>query len=99
MTLSLDKKIGQGLTAEIFDVSNQQVLKLFYKDISLSWAKQEFRINQTLVQEGFPVARVYNLIEKDGRHGIVYEKVEGESFFEKTHPEALDCAQDWMDDG
>ncbi|MDN3956050.1 phosphotransferase family protein [Sporolactobacillus laevolacticus] len=83
MTPSLGKKIGQGLTAEIFDVGNQQVLKLFYKDIPLSWAKQEFRINQTLVQEGFPVARVYNLIEKDGRHGIVYEKVEGESFLKR----------------
>lgn len=79
----LDKKIGQGMTAEIFDIGNNRVVKLFYKTIPQYLIEHEYNINKMLFQEGFPVANVYDFIEYEGRKGIIYEKIEGEPLLQR----------------
>ncbi len=83
-TMLLDNKIGQGKTAEIFDIGDNRVVKLFYKTIPLQWAEHEWQINRTLCQEGFPVAKVYDLMEHEGRKGIIYERIVGEPLLQRV---------------
>lgn len=69
--------IGKGNTAEVFDMGDGKILKLFIAGYPKEPVEREF--NNAKVMEGFglPVPACYEMTEKDGRFGIVYEKVPG----------------------
>jgi len=75
----IGKKIGTGRTAEVYEWSDNQVIKLFYPSVSLEEAQREYEV-QRLLQEKVPFcAEVYGLLKVEDRTGILYEKVHGES--------------------
>jgi uncharacterized protein (TIGR02172 family) len=71
--------IGQGRTAEIYAWSDNQVLKLYRPGWQASWAQHEARISQAVAATGMPVPAVGEVIELDGRYGIVFELIDGPS--------------------
>lgn len=71
--------ISLGRTAEIIVGAGNQVLKLFRDGWSLSSVKKEEKIARTISEAGLPVPAVYGIVEVDGRHGIIYERVDGPS--------------------
>ena len=80
-------KLADGRTAEVFAWGEDQVLKLYRE----GWPRRvvEFEHKQALAsqQTGYRVPKVGEIVEIDGRVGIVYQRVEGEtmlSVFEKN---------------
>jgi len=84
--------VGLGRTAEILAWNKNQVLKLFRDDWSRSAVKWEEKIARMISEAGLPVPAVYGIIEVDGRHGILYEHVDGQSMLDAflTKPEELE---------
>lgn len=75
--------IGLGRTAEILVWKKTQVLKLFRDDWSLSAVKWEEQVARTVSEAGLPVPAVHGIVEVDGRHGIVYDRVDGPSMLKE----------------
>ena len=76
--------IGIGRTAEILAWENNQILKLFRKAWSLSPVKWEEKAARTVSETaGLPVPCVHGIVEVKGRHGILYDNVEGQSMLKE----------------
>jgi aminoglycoside phosphotransferase (APT) family kinase protein len=53
------------------------VLKLFKEWADSSWAEREFTACRLAYEAGVPVPRPYEMLEHEGRIGILFERVEG----------------------
>jgi uncharacterized protein (TIGR02172 family) len=76
-----EKLIGQGNTAEIYKLDNDKILKLFRNGLHKSIVEREFE-NGNAVQKilNSSVPKVYEMVEIDGRNGIIYEEIKGTDF-------------------
>ena len=88
-----ENMIGQGNTAEIYRVDDNKVLKLFHLGLNKEVVEREYQ-NGISVQRILDfVPRVYDLVEIDGRSGIIYQEIKGtdmlkimsKSFFKINH--------------
>lgn len=71
--------IGQGATAEIFELDGNRVLKLFRSGMPEAFTKREYG-NAVIVNDcSVPSPKVLDCIERDGRTGIIYERARGRS--------------------
>ena len=82
MNNKLGSPIAYGRTAEIYAWENGQVLKLFYDWFQLKNIEYEKRISRAVHASGLPVPSVGEIIQRDGRNGLMYEHVEGISMSE-----------------
>lgn len=71
--------IGEGNTAEVYSWKEGQILKLFRKEFPLVGIEKEFRVNKEVEKLGLPVPKAEGLVDYNGRTGIVYDRVDGES--------------------
>lgn len=69
--------IRKGNTAEVFDWDRGKVCKLFYQGIPYEYVQQEYENAKELFKLGICVPKVFELVDSTGRHGIIYEKIEG----------------------
>ena len=74
--------VGVGNTAEVFDYGDGKVCKLFYPGYPREAVEREYRNAKEAERLGLPVPKVFELVESDGRNGIVYEKIDGKSMLE-----------------
>lgn len=83
---------GLGRTAEILSWDENQVLKLFRDGWSRSSVKREENVARTINEAGLPVPAVFGIVEVDGRYGIIYERVDGQSMLDMliAEPEKLE---------
>lgn len=75
--MNIGKLIGQGRTAEIFEVGSDKILKLFRDGIPKKAIEYEYNISKMLSNNSFPVVNTYELITHKNRLGIVYDRVYG----------------------
>ena len=75
--------LTRGRTAEIYAWDNGRVLKLFYDWCPENWARQEARVTRAMHAAGQPVPAVEDMLEVQGRIGLVFERVEGRSMLEE----------------
>lgn len=73
--------IANGNSADIFDYDEGRVLKLFHKEYILDVIKYEVKNTKYANEAGIPSPKCYGIIEKEGRIGILYDKVYGKEFF------------------
>ena len=81
--------IALGRTAQVFSWENDTVLKLFFDWVPESWITHEFRVARLVSETGLDIpAVVGEIVTLDGRKGICYQKVDGESMMQhiSTHP-------------
>ena len=74
--------IRQGNTAEVFDYDEERVCKLFYQRIPYEYVQQEYENARKLFKLGIRVPKAFEIISRAGRHGIIYEKIDGRSMWE-----------------
>ena len=79
MTARSGKPIALGRTAEIFAWDDEHILKLHREWCPRDWVEYELKIGRIVQDAGLPVPRLGELVEVDGRRGIVYERVDGVS--------------------
>ncbi|GGI45107.1 aminoglycoside phosphotransferase [Paenibacillus marchantiophytorum] len=77
------KRLGEGRTAEIYDYAPDRVLKLYRIGFPKEAIVFEFETNLFISSLGISSPKAFELIEHDGRVGIVFQYVEGHSFLQK----------------
>lgn len=79
----LSAPIALGRTAEVYNWVDGTVLKLYHTWCPPDWIEHEAHVARFIVAEGIPTpAVVGEIIEIDGRRGIVYECVQGVSMLQ-----------------
>ncbi len=71
------KLISYGGTAEIYNWKDEQILKLCLEGFSSELVNYEARITDAAHRAGLPVPAVKDVIEIDGRTGIIFERIYG----------------------
>ncbi len=85
----MDKPFAIGATAEIYAWENGQILKLFRDWVTASAVQTEARTARLVHASGAPVPAVGEVVEIDGRMGLLYERIDGRSML------AAMSAQPW----
>jgi uncharacterized protein (TIGR02172 family) len=80
--ISLDKPIAHGRTADVYHWDGEHILKLFHNWFELQNVEYEFRIAQAVHSSGVKAPAAKELIQMQGRNGLIYERVAGESMFD-----------------
>ncbi|MDD2717990.1 MAG: aminoglycoside phosphotransferase family protein [Candidatus Wallbacteria bacterium] len=75
--MNISDCIAKGRTAELFDLPEGRVLKLYFSTFHRSTVEKEFRNTLAVHKAGLPVPFPHEIIVKNDRYGIVYEKVNG----------------------
>jgi hypothetical protein len=79
---SLSTPLALGRTAEVYAWGSDHVLKLYLAWCPPDWVEREAYIARTLVTAGIPTPAVQEVLEVEGRRGIVYERVTGVSMLQ-----------------
>ncbi|MFQ5870439.1 MAG: aminoglycoside phosphotransferase family protein [Candidatus Zixiibacteriota bacterium] len=79
---SLGIPVALGRTAEVYAWEEGHILKLFRKWFPLDGVEYEAQIARVVHEAGLPVPAVGEIVEIEGRHGLVYERVIGALMFE-----------------
>ena len=74
--------IGNGRTAEVFAWGDGQVLKLYRAGMPAQWVADEARVGRIVVDAGLAAPAIGDIVEVDGRLGVVYERLDGPSMLE-----------------
>ena len=76
--ISLDgcKKISSALNGEIYKLSDDEMFKLYGRDVSLDEIKKERSYAQTALACGVPTLIPYDVVKCERGYGIVFEKAE-----------------------
>lgn len=82
--------IAQGRTAEIYTWDDGHVLKLYREWCPPDWVDYEARIARAVYEAGIPSPKTGEILEVDGRRGLMYERLEGISMLEDMN------ARPWM---
>jgi thiamine kinase len=77
--ISKDSLIAEGRTAEVYAWNTNQVVKLFHPWCPTDWVDQEIESSRAVSELDVPTPRFLDVVEIDGRHGIVYERADGPS--------------------
>jgi hypothetical protein len=87
----LGQPIAKGRTAEIYAWENGRILKLFLDWVTPHWVEEEATAARIVHSAGLPVPWCGDVIEVDGRLGIVFEQVFGITMLQsfQQHPHTL----------
>jgi Ser/Thr protein kinase RdoA (MazF antagonist) len=73
----LGQLLGQGTSGQVYRFGSDKVIKLFFPEIPPENIGFEARITKYVNEAGLPAAKVYDVIDYNGRTGIVYQDLEG----------------------
>ena len=72
-----DALIGKGRTADVYAWGEGCILKLYQDWLPASAVEREYTVTRAARAAGVPVPATYELVELEGRHGIVFERIQG----------------------
>ncbi len=85
--------IARGRTAEILDWQDRQVLKLFYDWVPAGWAEREAQAARLVSATTLPTPKLLGELTLEGRPGLIYERVAGESLLKRLGSRPWRCAR------
>lgn len=77
--------IAKGRTAEIFLWNDRHILKLYRDWCPPDWVDYEARIARAVYDAGVPSPAAGEIVEVDGRRGLIYERLEGISMLQEIN--------------
>jgi len=80
--ISLEHPIARGRTADVYDWDTGHILKLFHNWFELQDIQYEMRIARAVYNSGVKSPAVGDLIQVQGRNGLVYERVAGKAMLQ-----------------
>jgi uncharacterized protein (TIGR02172 family) len=81
----LSSPIAQGRTAEIYLWDDRHILKLFREWWPSNRVDYEARIARAVYAAGIPSPAVSDIVEVNGRYGLIYERLEGISMLQELN--------------
>ena len=85
------KKIAMGNTAEVYEYDERKVCKLFFEGYSVQSIQREFHNARFINKLSIMAPKVYDLIEINGRHGLIYEELKGHDLLEEIIQNAMNA--------
>src|SRR5262245_22402390 len=76
--------VGRGYCSDVYAWGDERVLKLFHGPLGRARAEREYRATRAVHAAGLPAPAAYELLEIDGRCGVVFERINGPSLFESV---------------
>ncbi|AZS15105.1 phosphotransferase [Paenibacillus lutimineralis] len=84
MGLLLGSKVGEGACSEVFEwEDSSKIIKIAKENTDYKAMAREYNNNLLAWENGLSVARPYELTEYDGRTGIVFERIYGQTIMER----------------
>src|SRR5688572_11512086 len=77
--MTLGARLAEGRMAEVFEYGDGRVLKLFRAEASQWDIEHEVHNTRVVRESGFDAPRIDDVIEVNGRPGIVFERIDGAS--------------------
>ncbi len=74
--------IGVGRTAEVYAWGDHEILKLYRPDMPTEWIQFEARVGHIVMEAGLHAPAIGDIVEIDGRTGIIYERIDGVSMLD-----------------
>jgi len=75
--IHVGERLGIGRGAEVFACAEGRVLKLQRDPASADWLSREMRAQRAAMEAGIRVPQVYEIVEHEGRPGLLMERIEG----------------------
>jgi thiamine kinase-like enzyme len=94
MKIELGKLIGSGAGSDVYEYGNDKVCKLY--KIGVGSAEKEYNKTLDAYNNGLPAPKVYEIVEHNGRHGIIMERVHGISYLEILLNNIMECHEKGM---
>ncbi|MDA3845605.1 MAG: aminoglycoside phosphotransferase family protein [Vallitaleaceae bacterium] len=91
--MEVKEKLGEGMTAEVYEIDRQYVLKLFYSHIPNEWVDYEYNLAHSVGELYESAPRAYEIIDYDGRKGIVYDRAYGNELSELLKAKVSRCIE------
>ena len=70
-------KFARGRSSEAYKLEDGKVLKLFFKDYPKEFAQKEYKNTKIASDTGCTNMHIYEILDKDGRTGIVMDYIDG----------------------
>ena len=83
-TLVTADLIDRGFTADVYAWGRGRLLKLFRAGTAVHEVRREYDATRAVSRAGLPAPAVFDLVEVDGRVGIVMERIDGPSMFARV---------------
>ena len=78
----LGERMKSGNTSDIHQWQDNQIIKLFKEWCTVGSIAREAAINRAIQGSGLPVLAVEDIVEVNGRLGLTFERVEGDSLWD-----------------
>jgi uncharacterized protein (TIGR02172 family) len=92
--ISIDNcvKIGAGACGEVYRLDAERIIKLYYPAVKEEEIRQEKNLARKAFVLGVPTAISYDIVEVEGRTGVVYELIDSKTLGElfRENPDQLD---------
>ena len=75
-------RIGAGACGEVFRLDDETIIKLYYPRVKKEEIEQEKALAKKAFVMGVPTAISYDIVEADGRTGVVYELIKSKTIGE-----------------
>jgi uncharacterized protein (TIGR02172 family) len=79
--------LSRGRTAEIYSIGEDRILKLFLRDFPYNSVENEFRNTVHINQAGIAAPKAFEKVFREGRHGIIFERIWGVSLLSEIFNE------------
>jgi uncharacterized protein (TIGR02172 family) len=79
--ISLDQPLAKGHTADVYAWDDGYVLKLFQNWFPSEDAEYEYKIAKAVHASGVKSPAVKEILQVNGRNGLIYERINGETMF------------------
>lgn len=88
-TISIDgcEVIGRGACGECFRIDDETIIKLYYDNTDTKFIEHEKALAKKAFVMGIPTAISYDIVEANGRKGVVYELIKAKTLGELMHSE------------
>lgn len=83
MNSLLGKRIGSGGCSEVFEWGEDKAIKLFRSNINEYAVNREYNNMIAAWKSGLPTYRPYEKLELEGRLGIIYERINGQTLMDR----------------
>lgn len=74
--------IGRGACGECYRIDDETIIKLYYGNADIAWIEHEKALAKKAFVMGIPTAISYDIVEADGRKGVVYELIKSKTLGE-----------------
>lgn len=94
------KKIGAGACGECFRLDDETIIKLYYANVGKDAIELEKSLAKKAFVMGVPTAISYDIVECDGRTGVVYELIKSKTISEliRENPDEIEKYTDMYAD-